>query len=432
MAQTKIGFKRAQYVKRHSFDGLGNITVVGPVLNRPQGSKEGTVTYSENVPNWKRKIRRNESATTTLEAYEYSDLEPLGELITSYEYDPNVYKPAPAIQYRHDYFYQNVVWASAWYDWPSVSGLNTLSEVKANAEALSEYLKRAIEAQSQFQSGVFLGELGETWRMVRNPAKALRASLSDWHKRGLKLRSQKWRKYHRQPLPQRRRSVTKDLSDSWLEYAYGVRPIVGDVEDAMKAFNRRNDWVSDGRLVYGKGLDESCTEVFGDNSGYFCYVRETIYTETRCKIKYYGKTKAYVMDPLKFNAKLWGFNLQDFVPTLWELMPYSFLIDYFTNIGDVLYAWSWGKAGLAWTNKAVLKERRRRVMYSSRPQTTTYRDTGYSQNGGFALSTRWKKRTAHTTSLIPEVVWHLPGSNLKWVNIGALAASAVLGRSFKG
>lgn len=46
-----------------------------------------------------------------------------------------------------------------------------------------------------------------------------------------------------------------------------------------------------------------------------------------------------------------GLTIQEFVPTVWELIPYSFVVDYFTNIGDVVnYAYS---ANLNWVYKSA-------------------------------------------------------------------------------
>jgi hypothetical protein len=43
-----------------------------------------------------------------------------------------------------------------------------------------------------------------------------------------------------------------------------------------------------------------------------------------------------------------GFSWESFVPTVWELVPYSFILDYFTNIGDVLSAGLLVQSHLAW------------------------------------------------------------------------------------
>jgi len=35
-----------------------------------------------------------------------------------------------------------------------------------------------------------------------------------------------------------------------------------------------------------------------------------------------------------------GLDLDDIAPTMWELVPYSFVVDWFCNISDILAAWS--------------------------------------------------------------------------------------------
>jgi hypothetical protein len=54
-------------------------------------------------------------------------------------------------------------------------------------------------------------------------------------------------------------------------------------------------------------------------------------------------------------SRLLGFDPSSFLPTVWELIPYSFLIDYFTNIGDVIEGWSQLGINLAWCNRTTKK-----------------------------------------------------------------------------
>lgn len=55
-------------------------------------------------------------------------------------------------------------------------------------------------------------------------------------------------------------------------------------------------------------------------------------------VRYRGRIDAQVDAPVWNNLDLFGFSAKEFVPTLWELLPWSFLVDYFTNVGDILDA----------------------------------------------------------------------------------------------
>jgi len=47
-----------------------------------------------------------------------------------------------------------------------------------------------------------------------------------------------------------------------------------------------------------------------------------------------------------------GFDWQTAVLTAWEIIPYSFLVDYFINIGDILEASLFNQTNLAWVNRS--------------------------------------------------------------------------------
>lgn len=381
--------------------------------------KEGVVSHSGPVRDWKRKIRQNRSATSSLTGTLYEDFVYGGNLIVNMGYR----YPTTILGWHVDYQNQLLQTAPSYYDWQSITSLGN-GFYGIDAEAKSRYLSRAIEKQRSIMGGVALGELRETLELIKNPAKALWRRVNDWRTSAKKQRSRSLRKHWRLPKRKRKRAVKKELADKWLEYSFGYKPLLNDIDDATRALNRRHDWLSNGEHVSASFSNKSntWTEISGDTSAYLAYVRTTRWSVDTRTIRYYGKTKAYVMNPLKFNARLWGFDPRDFVPTLWELLPYSFLIDYFTNIGDVLQAWSWGKAGLAWTNRGMKTERLYTVVQRPRPQNSQYYDLGSSQAGGYSVNHAKVERAAYTESLIPEFTWKIPGMSLRWLNMAALYA----------
>jgi len=58
------------------------------------------------------------------------------------------------------------------------------------------------------------------------------------------------------------------------------------------------------------------------------------------------------------NWNLFGFQPSEFLPTAWELLPWSFLADYFSNIGDCLTAWSTvtDKVEVAYINRTIVQK----------------------------------------------------------------------------
>jgi hypothetical protein len=110
---------------------------------------------------------------------------------------------------------------------------------------------------------------------------------------------------------------------------------------------------------------------------------------------------------------------------LWELIPYSFLVDYFTNIGDILTSWSYRFIGLDWASQTVRRVGSRetanqrltfdpsfvnshnRGAYTISPGSTLFRKTSFV-------------RTPSVTLGVPSLELQVPGRWSQWVNILAL------------
>jgi hypothetical protein len=89
-----------------------------------------------------------------------------------------------------------------------------------------------------------------------------------------------------------------------------------------------------------------------DGGNYYHTVASTV-IEKRM-IRYKGAVIAQVKGPSWQNDDLFGFNPQNFIPAAWELLPWSFLADYFTNIGDILTASIVSTKHLAYTNRTEI------------------------------------------------------------------------------
>lgn len=147
------------------------------------------------------------------------------------------------------------------------------------------------------------------------------------------------------------------VTDAWLEFQFGVRPLISDIAaliDAIKennAFNEREVTnvkgfgVADGRRHYNPP-----TQVGGAGLPTLTAREKEM---SQVIVMYKGQVGAK-LTAAGYIAKKVGIGLSDFVPTLWELVPYSFLVDYFSNIGEMVSAASLGTNELLWTNQTVI------------------------------------------------------------------------------
>jgi hypothetical protein len=289
-------------------------------------------------------------------------------------------------------------------------------------QATIEFIGKCQEAQRKFQGGVFLGELREAIRMVRNPAQTLRRQLDDyinyvkgrkgWHKRK-RTGSNTW------------------VSEAWLEWNYGWKPLFSDVDSGMAALAELEFSPSRWKFVKPRPSEESVvledvgpvTDVYFGQA-YHEYRRLQTASVT---CGYYG-----VVDlATDFSgARSWrsglGFNAGDFVATIWELIPYSFVVDYFTNIGDVLASVSYGDCGIRWKARTLRNEGLVRTYDHRLYAPNLYPDvhkltTCVLDPGEQTISKKDVTRETIFGDLYPRFSWRLPGlSSKKWLNLAAL------------
>jgi hypothetical protein len=300
--------------------------------------------------------------------------------------------------------------------------LDRTSMDTANTLALQAFVKRLRATQTQFQGMVFLGEIPQTLRMLVSPMKSLRQGLGNY------VRSLSKRKRQvRRVSPKKRLSVAKKiLSDTWLEYSFGWKPLISDIDDAAHLLARQmNDsqepkW----RPVNAESENSNRDGTIGDaTTQSLMKVRFTAYSEATSYVKYRGCVS--LENPTQRGWLHAGFDPSDFLPTVWELIPYSFLADYFVNLDDIISAATYNRSRLRWASKLT-----RNVLitnckgYQALPLNFVVGHVECRVSSGFDVKTRVEfSRAPYNGSLVPDLKFSIPGFGTKWVNMAALLAS---------
>ncbi len=216
--------------------------------------------------------------------------------------------------------------------------------VSADKAALSKFLAKCYSKQRTLSGIVVAGELGETIRMMRRPAAALFESVKSYLD---------FLKSKRGAAPKDSRRRRRFLSDSWLEFSFGWLPLIADVQDAAKAAARIATNIPETEYVKGEDFKQTTVEIGpgGGNTGQLSWLYKVRQTSGQY-CKYYGRIRANSSFGGAYTAaQTLGLDIRSFVPSVWNLIPYSFLIDYFTNVGEFLEGICFNTADVAWVNR---------------------------------------------------------------------------------
>lgn len=397
------------YPKRISTRFYRDNDIIGG-LNKNEWVNAPTTSYSDvktstNNPKWRDQVARHQNATTgreidllNIRALGYGDVRArFLKLGPRYSIARGLLMP------------------------PIYPGLPT-NTANADYQARSRFFKRAKEAQTAFRGLTFLGELTETLRMLKRPGQGLRKGLDDY----LTNVTKRSRRAKRSSLP-------GIVSDTWLEHVFGWQPLLSDIRDAGTALNTNRDRLAGSYTrISGKGMEESAS--FSgplDNSGFGYGLRYTYrrLTTDIVSVRYYGEVGAVCDNPIEANTDLFGVSWGDVVPSVWELIPYSFLVDYFSNIGDVLDAWSVRRAMFTWCARSTRRSRAISVRDWKMDWAYTQSSIGISgwieQYAALSPSsvTRVYIKRETASPALPEFRFEIPGMGTKWINMSALLLS---------
>lgn len=188
----------------------------------------------------------------------------------------------------------------------------------AQLEALATVKAFAKMNSTAFDGGVFLGELAGTISMLRNPMQGI-VNL---------LRRKKWKNP---------KAVMSAGSDTWMEFRYGMRPMISDIANIQKLFDKQANRVSRVYHPARAGERESLTWTSDGSTALGSFVHYW-HNYGRREISYHvGLTYRK-----KFNFPAFmhehGMAIQDLPNVLWELTPLSFVADWYFSCGDWLRA----------------------------------------------------------------------------------------------
>jgi hypothetical protein len=211
-------------------------------------------------------------------------------------------------------------WYSGFLDTmlPDAPALSTL-------ETLKDLAVRQAHAKIELSQAMLLASLGEGRETI--------ASMVAILKRATKIA----RAIRRLNIKALRRELSrKELADRYMEFRYALRPLVYDAKQVVAALS--GDELPDvGRQTF-RGYKED----FGSTveNGVLLYSDAGTRVYGRQEASTVFQVRAGVLTTIEAISKLNVWGLDSIAESAWELMPYSFILDWFFDIGETLASWT--------------------------------------------------------------------------------------------
>jgi hypothetical protein len=372
-------------------------------------------TTGVSLPTWKQLVKRRINATTSMN-YAFRNLqEDLSAGFNSQLYtldEGGNRKKWAEFQYTM---------TGPWFGRAPVTA-SFPADSTADVTARLSLLGKIRDAQTQFNAGTFAGEIFETIRMLKRPASTLRQGIDSYVSAARKA-------------AKRVKSVpTKNavLRDTWLEYQYGWRPLIGDVDKAQQALSEAAAKITRLILTSGGKSEQNSTGSINLTQNSIPIVG--IFSTNRSVSVRYKVAVSIWGDGNNVGSARWGLDGSNFFPNIYNLIPYSFLVDYFSNLGKVIdtaclqhFVIDWGCKTLRRRAAETCQSLKLQpgVIFSTPAERS--RDTGTSmQSYTNEVVEGYRSSVMHVETGIADLRVQFPWSGTKWLNIAALASSRFL------
>lgn len=306
---------------------------------------------------------------------------------------------------------------------PGLANLDTSLRTVATNKAIAILLKRYHRQTRALQGLVFLGELRETMELLRRPTHGVMHLLQ----RYLNRQRQTLTQYKRGRLSFKK--ATKKVSDEWLTFSFGVSPLISDYNDAANYYNKywNEPKVGSVPISARAGAESSIPPIVVEQSfPDSWYLRHTNLVGQQVTIKLRSAFTAHAGSGP--SAAVLGTSYRDFIPALWELIPWSFFVDYFTNVSDILEAWSYASVFAEGVQQTTIWERRSSSegwTFDNRSTSPFISPIGGTMSGSVIQKAKNIDRVKLSALPIPtfQVSTGLDLSYKRWANILALSRS---------
>ncbi len=405
------------------FDQSGNYTAIDAPNGLPVTSKFSTSAMFDTSfnssgyqnPGWKDQVRNYLNATTSFTATGV-EFEPIDSLSSLWFNRQAVHKATKELIYNHSGYTLGHLTIT---DVPVNSLVPNSTVTRVDNRCIAKFLDAIESAQSSIEAGQDIGEYKETLHSIHRPLSSLRDGMVNYLSQLRKLKKSS----------KNRANLKKILSDTYLEFHFGWQPLADDVAQIIADCGRFRFPVIP---VYASAHDRfSGTSSVVTRSA--TPLPDNFTFPTRSTHEYSVRRKGAVRSNSAMDGRIsWAQSLrltpENWLPTAWDLLPYSWIADYFTNIGDILQGLAHIHTNLVWgarMEKNVCYFDVFDAIYKPLPDQNAFNIVTVDNCG--SAGGRWQARrytynrtTIGEGDLVPRFEFRIPTGKYPFLNMGAL------------
>lgn len=404
------------WLRRHSYrvdpiSGNLDTTVTSPV---------GTVSVRNSLngfknPNWKSQLRLGQSATTPASGTRFKGR-------PQYYFGRAVFRRIAPPTSGNAFTAVDIDGFPA-YDSLFVSDPSPSQDIidQTTNRCIRKFLDQAMQARASIR-GESAAEFLKTCKMLARPMTGIKNLTLDYV---ALLRKQK-RKFGKSSR------FDRVLADSYLEYTFGVRPLAEDVTSLLTHLLVKSEdrqYIAAGATTPFAHSTSAWDPTSQLAPGLFT-TRGSRRVVSSYSIRYVGAVRTGAVNGSLPVPRNLGLSLSEVVPTVWAIIPYSFVADYFLNVGEVIDALCFRYDDIAWGN--VTERRVAKYSYSTGPMIpnnspSTHVVETLRQSGGSAefQKVTFNRYAMTHSALLPTLRFNYPKVAKPWINCGVLLLAAL-------
>jgi hypothetical protein len=367
-------------------------------------------------PLWRTAIAKSENATTVFTAQK-TTVEHTDGVLWVDGYVNNSDTPAN----------RRTAYKAGWLDFSDSRGALATSSTDdaALSMAASKFYSKANNIIKALEGGELIGELGKTAQSIIRLGSALTGTIFNWKRKLKRISARNWRQ------------ASGAAADAYLEWKFGWDPLAQDVHTLASGLVEDYKDVIPLSATGRSSKQMSATQVQANSQGLGTY--DTCITDVMAQtVRFVGAIRVDRQGVGGLAERL-GLSPRNFLSTAYNLLPWTYMIDYFTNLGDIIGAIGFPTGKIAWC--CMTTRTSRSVTYASGSDFQIL--SGIKCYPGYPIiipsKTVWTNRTIVRAPALPPVIpsfrFKIPSvleeaGRMKWLNIAAVLAAQTFGSKY--